>query len=63
MKKGVLPALLGIAVTGAAIAMSETDITKKAMRRKDREAMVTTGLIGFGLAHVVLGGMDLMSNR
>lgn len=50
MKKGVLPALLGIAVTGAAIAMSETDITKKVMRRKDREAMVTTGLIGFGLA-------------
>lgn len=63
MKKGILPALLGVAVTGAAIAMSDTDITKSVMKRKNRDTMLTTGLIGFGLAHVVLGGLDLFSDR
>lgn len=63
MRKGILPAMLGMAVTGATIAMTDMDITKRAMHRKGREEMLTSGLIGFGLAHIVLGGLDLMNNR
>ncbi|MBC8589093.1 hypothetical protein [Paratissierella segnis] len=63
MRKGILPAMLGIAVTGATIAMTDIDITKRIMHHKGREAMLTSGLIGFGLAHVVLGGLDLINNR
>ena len=62
MRKGIVPALMGIAVTGGVIAMSQTDITKKAMSRKNREAMITTGLIGYGLAHIILGGFDMLTD-
>lgn len=59
MKKGLVPALLGVAVTGATLAMNDPDILEKGLRRKNRDAMLATGLIGFGLAHVVLGSIDL----
>ncbi|SHE53527.1 hypothetical protein SAMN02745784_00971 [Tissierella praeacuta DSM 18095] len=61
MKKGILPALLGIAVTGGAIAMTQTDITRKMMNSKNRKAMITTGIIGYGLAHIVLGCLDILT--
>lgn len=63
MKKGVIPALLGIAVTGATIAMTDPDVLERGLRRRNRDTMIATGLIGFGLAHVVLGGIDLFTER
>lgn len=61
MKKGIFPALLGIAVTGGAMAMSQTNINKKLMSRKNRKVMITTGLMGYGLAHIVLGSLDILT--
>lgn len=63
MRKGMIPALLGIAVTGTAIAMSDSDVFEKGIRKKNTDTMLSSGLIGFGLAHIVLGGMDLFKGR
>lgn len=41
--------------------MTQTDITIKIMNRKNREAIITTGIIGYGLAHIVLGGLDILT--
>lgn len=63
MRKGMIPALLGIAVTGTAIAMSDPDVFERGMKKKNVDTMMASGLIGFGLAHIVLGGMDLFKER
>lgn len=59
MKKGVTPSLLGTAVTGATLYMNGQDIMKRSKRKNNIESMIATGLLGFGLAHVVLGGIDM----
>ena len=59
MKQGILPTLLGTAVTGATIYMSGQDIMKRSKRKSNVESMVAAGLLGFGLAHVVLGSIDM----
>ncbi len=59
MKKGVIPSLLGTAVTGATLYMNGQDIMKRSKRKNNIESMIATGLLGFGLAHVVLGGIDM----
>ncbi|MDR7870247.1 MAG: asparagine synthase [Tissierellaceae bacterium] len=60
MKKGLIPTVLGTAVTGAAIYSRAPHLTMRKIRKMDMESMVATGLLGFGLAHVVLGSIDLM---
>ena len=53
IKEGLIPAALGTAVTAAGATM----LTKKRMTK------VGAGIIGFGLAHVVLGAIDLVEHR
>lgn len=58
MKKGIIPVALGTAVTAAGLSMlnrRRTDI------RFDNP--YAWGVAGFGLAHVVLGAIDLMSDN
>lgn len=62
MRKGMIPTLLGIAVTGSAIAMSDRDKLERGLKRRNIETTVATGLIGFGLAHIVLGGLDIFNS-
>ncbi len=59
MKQGIIPTLLGTAVTGATLYMRGEDLAKRSKRRGNVETMVATGLLGFGLAHVLLGGIDM----
>ncbi len=59
MKQGVIPTLLGTAVTGATLYMNGQDIMKRSKRKSNVETMVATGLLGFGIAHVLLGSMDM----
>lgn len=63
MKKGVIPSLLGTAVTGATLYMNGNDIMKRSKRKNNVESMIATGLLGFGLAHVVLGGIDMFKKN
>ena len=60
MRAGIIPALLGTAVTGATLYMNGEDIVKKSKRKRNVESMVATGLLGFGIAHVVLGSINMM---
>jgi hypothetical protein len=63
MRKGIIPTMLGTAVTGATLYYNGDDILKRSKRKRNVETMVATGLLGFGLAHVVLGSVNLMRNR
>lgn len=56
IREGLIPTVLGTAVTA----------TGEIMRRRDVAPMIAAGIIGFGLAHVVLGSIDMaqhMDNR
>lgn len=63
MREGVIPAALGALVTAGAATMRARDIKKRGMRQKDIIPMIETGLVGFGLAHIVLGAIDLVEHR
>lgn len=54
IREGLIPAVLGTAVTAAGYAMKQN-------RKIDK--MYSNTLFGFGLAHVVLGAIDLIEHR
>lgn len=51
VREGLVPTILGTVVTTAGISM---------MRSKSK---IASGVTGFGLAHVVLGGIDLLTHK
>jgi len=51
-REGLIPTVLGTAVTTSGIAM-----------KKVLPSPLAWGLVGFGLAHVVLGTIDLIEHR
>jgi len=53
IQEGLIPTVLGTAVTA----------TGTVLKRKDIKPMMAAGMIGFGLAHVVLGAIDMVENR
>lgn len=53
VREGLIPTILGTAVTTAGLAM----------RGYGMRPMVANSVIGFGLAHVVLGAIDLVEHR
>lgn len=63
MKNGVIPTALGAVVTTGAIALRAQSVMKKGMSKKQILPMVETAAIGFGLAHIVLGSIDLYQNK
>ncbi|TRZ37160.1 asparagine synthase [Niallia circulans] len=54
IREGLIPTVLGTAVTTAGIVMKQN-------RRID--SMVSNTVFGFGLAHIVLGAIDLVEHR
>lgn len=53
MREGLIPTVLGSAVTAAGVAL----------KKKEVAPMIASGVVGFGLAHVVLGTIDLVSHK
>lgn len=62
-REGIIPTALGTAVTGAGMAMRFLDMKNNGMSKREIMPMIGAGVIGFGLAHVVLGGIDLYQHR
>jgi hypothetical protein len=54
IREGLIPTALGSAVTAAGFAMKQN-------RRSNK--MIANTIFGFGLAHVVLGVIDLVEHR
>jgi hypothetical protein len=54
IREGLIPTILGTAVTTAGIAMKQN-------RKIDK--MYSNTIFGFGLAHIVLGAIDLYEHR
>ncbi len=63
VREGIIPSALGAAVTAAGVAMRLADMKHKGMSKRDLVPMIGAGVIGFGLAHIVLGGIDLAEHR
>jgi len=63
MREGLIPTALGTVVTAGALALRTIDMSKKEMKQKDIIPMVETAVLGFGLAHIVLGTIDLVQSR
>lgn len=63
MRAGLIPTVLGTAVTGAALVMRGPDVIKRGVKKKEVGTMVATGLLGFGLAHIVLGSIDMFGGN
>lgn len=63
MREGLIPTILGSAVMASGAMMRGMDMERRGMHKKDVMPMVAAGLVGFGLAHVVLGTKDLVSKR
>jgi hypothetical protein len=54
VREGLIPAVLGTAVTAAGYSMNQSCRTNKT---------VSNTIFGFGLAHIVLGAIDLVEHR
>lgn len=58
--KGIIPALVGTALTGATMYTSGNQVMKKGKKKRHMETMIASGLLGFGIAHVLLGSIDMV---
>lgn len=63
MREGLIPTVLGTAVTTAGTVMRCMDMKKRGNSKRDTMVAVGAGLVGFGLAHIVLGTIDLVRSR
>ena len=52
VREGLIPTVLGTAVTATGVMMKRRDITP----------LISAGIVGFGLAHIVLGAIDLIEH-
>jgi hypothetical protein len=58
MREGLIPTMLGTVVTAAGATLSRNN-----MKKKNMLPMLEAAVIGFGLAHIVLGAIDLVEHR
>lgn len=60
MRKGMIPTVIGTAVAGTALVSSMTEIRERGFKKKNLNSTIGTAVLGFGLAHIVLGTIDLI---
>ncbi len=63
MREGLIPTVLGTAVTAVGTAMRAKDMKSRRMSRRDTQVAIGAGILGFGLAHIVLGAIDLIADK
>jgi formate/nitrite transporter FocA (FNT family) len=54
IREGLIPAALGTAVTATGYALKQ---------KRGSNKMIANTIFGFGLAHIVLGAIDLIEHR
>lgn len=62
MREGLIPVILGTAVTATGLAMRGQDIKGHEMTKKDAKSAIGAGLLGLGIAHIILGSIDLFKD-
>ena len=60
MREGLMPVVLGSVVTAAGATLRGADMKKHGMTRRDTKVAIGAGLLGLGLAHIILGGIELV---
>lgn len=60
MREGFIPTLLGSSVLAAGTMIRGMDMERHGMHKEDVLPMLGAGLVGFGLAHIILGTKDLV---
>jgi len=63
IREGLIPTALGTAVTTASAIWDGMEMKKRKSNNNDLRPMIAAGIVGFGLAHVVLGSIDLAQHR
>jgi hypothetical protein len=62
MREGLIPVILGTVVTATGVALRGVDMKNHGMTRRDTKVAIGSGLLGLGLAHIILGGIDLVQD-
>ena len=62
MREGLMPVVLGTVVTAAGATLRGVDMKKHGMTKRDTKVAIGAGLVGLGLAHIILGGIDLFQD-
>jgi len=63
VREGLIPTVLGTAVTAASAAAKTREVRNNNVSKSDLMTNITAGVVGFGLAHIVLGSIDLVRKR
>lgn len=61
MREGLIPTVLGTVVTATGLSLKP--LAARKMASKKMASNIAWGVAGFGLAHVVLGAIDLIEHR
>lgn len=59
MKKGLIPVALGTVVTATGLMLDAKQNKKDKFNKKDYKNMAGALLVGAGVAHIALGGIDI----
>lgn len=62
MRKGLIPVVLGTAVTATGLALRGIDMKNNGTSTRDTKVAIGAGIIGLGLAHIILGSIDLVDD-
>lgn len=63
MRQGLIPVVLGTAVTATGAVLRGVDMRRRGMNKRDWSVAVGAGLLGVGIAHIALGAIDLIQDR
>lgn len=63
MRGGIVPIILGAAVTATGAVMRGRDMKRNGSSKHDMAVALGAGLVGLGAAHMVMGAIDLLSDR
>ena len=63
MREGLIPVILGTAVTATGAVMRGIDMKKHGMTKHDSTVALGAGIIGLGADHILLGAIDLIGDR